>query len=71
MYLLGIDIGSTTIKAALLLAEQDALKVVATAYERHNAAPAEVGRKMLQTMLSIVNSQKSIVDRRKSIVESR
>ena len=59
MYLLGIDIGSTTIKAALLLAEQDALKVVATAYERHNAAPAEVGRKMLQTMLSIVNSQKS------------
>ena len=59
MYLLGIDIGSTTIKAALLLAEQDALKVVATAYERHNAAPVEVGRKMLQTMLSIVNSQKS------------
>ena len=59
MFLLGIDIGSTTIKAALLLAEQGALKVVATAYERHNAAPAEVGRKMLQTMLSTVESRKS------------
>ncbi len=48
-YYLGIDIGSTTIKAALLDAD---LQVVATDYRRHNAAPAAVGRELLQAMLS-------------------
>lgn len=48
---LGIDIGSTTIKAALLNAD---LQVLATDYRRHNAAPAVVGRQMLQAMLSRV-----------------
>ena len=60
MYQLGIDIGSTTIKMALLCTMYEgSTKVLATAYERHNAAPAEVGRKMMEKMLASVESQKS------------
>ena len=67
MYQLGIDIGSTTIKMALVNlspslssreGEQKAV-IVATAYERHNAAPAVVGKEMLKKMLASVESQKS------------
>ena len=59
MYQLGIDIGSTTIKMALVNlspslssreGEQKAV-IVATAYERHNAAPAVVGKEMLKKIL--------------------
>ncbi len=46
---MGIDIGSTTIKAALLDAD---LQVLATDYRRHNAAPAAVGQQILHTLLS-------------------
>ena len=63
MYQLGIDIGSTTIKMALLDVQRDDVQctkeVIATAYERHNAAPAVVGSKMLKKMLASVESQKS------------
>ena len=63
MYQLGIDIGSTTIKMALLDVQGDDVQctkeVIATAYERHNAAPAVVGSKMLKKMLASVESQKS------------
>ena len=63
MYQLGIDIGSTTIKMALLKVQSDqgqgTKDVIATAYERHNAAPAVVGREMLKRMLASVGSQKS------------
>ncbi len=48
-YFLGIDIGSTTIKAALLDAD---LQVLATDYRRHNAAPAAVGQQILHALLS-------------------
>ena len=55
MYQLGIDIGSTTIKMALLDVQGDDVQctkeVIATAYERHNAAPAVVGSKMLKKIL--------------------
>ncbi|MBQ9340266.1 MAG: hypothetical protein IJS13_08045 [Paludibacteraceae bacterium] len=56
MYQLGIDIGSTTIKMALLETGDiqqggSKPKVVATAYERHNAAPALVGREMMTHLL--------------------
>ncbi len=47
MYQLGIDIGSTSIKMALV-----DTKPVATAYARHNASPAEVGRDMLRKLLA-------------------
>ena len=71
MYQLGIDIGSTTIKMALLCTKDgytmyegstkdiQSTKVIATAYERHNAAPAVVGKEMLKRMLASVESQKS------------
>ena len=48
MYRLGIDIGSTTIKMALL----EDTSVVATDYQRHNAAPIAVGQKMLEHILA-------------------
>lgn len=68
MYQLGIDIGSTTIKMALVNlspslssreGEQKAV-VVATAYERHNATPAEVGKEMLKRMLASVEKGEEI-----------
>lgn len=60
MYQLGIDIGSTTIKMALVAlgnrcatvgGSDEVPQVIATAYERHNAAPAVVGSKMLKKIL--------------------
>ena len=64
MYQLGIDIGSTTIKAALIKVQRDDVQctkeVIATAYERHNAAPAEVGRKMMEKMLNSLPSDEKI-----------
>ena len=63
MYQLGIDIGSTTIKMALLNVQRDNVQctteVLATAYERHNADPATVGREMLKRMLASVESRKT------------
>ena len=55
MYRLGIDIGSTTIKMALIEVQGDDVqctKVLRTMYRRHNAAPAQVGSEMLKEMLS-------------------
>lgn len=48
MYYLGIDIGSTTIKMALL---DEQRQVLFTDYQRHNANPKEVGRTMLESMV--------------------
>ena len=59
MYRLGIDIGSTTIKMALISDQQSAIsgqiKVLRTLYKRHNAAPAQVGSEMLKELLSSVS----------------
>ena len=59
MYRLGIDIGSTTIKMALLEVQsnkvqstKEQVKVLRTMYRRHNAAPAQVGAEMLEEILS-------------------
>lgn len=59
MYRLGIDIGSTTIKIALLKVQsnkvqstKEQVKVLRTMYRRHNAAPAQVGAEMLEEILS-------------------
>ena len=50
MYKLGIDIGSTTIKMALLRVPD--MQIAATAYERHNANPAAVGARMLEELFA-------------------
>ena len=47
MYSLGVDIGSTTIKMALV----DGFNVIATDYMRHNAEPMKVGREMLNRIM--------------------
>ena len=70
MYQLGIDIGSTTIKMALVTGVNNSStcntqhttlnahpsgighQVLATAYERHNAAPAVIGKSMLAHLLA-------------------
>ena len=54
MYHLGIDIGSTTIKMALVDA---AGAVVATDYRRHNAEPLKVGREMIDGILKSLEGQ--------------
>lgn len=58
MYKLGIDIGSTTIKMALIKAESQESKiespkavVLATDYRRHNAEPMKVGQEMIEGIL--------------------
>lgn len=52
-YKLGIDIGSTTIKMALLSSdESNHVQVIATDYRRHHAAPASVGSAMLTRLFS-------------------
>ena len=58
MYKLGIDIGSTTIKMALIKAESQESKiespkavVLATDYRRHNAEPMKVGKEMIEGIL--------------------
>ena len=75
MYQLGIDIGSTTIKMALLKEPSDqgqrTKEVIATAYERHNASPAVVGSKMLKKMLASVESQKSKDQRNDGLIRSQ
>jgi len=61
MYSLGIDIGSTTIKMALVKVDdtvQDAeCKVIATDYRRHNAEPVVVGKEMIERLLPMLESQ--------------
>ena len=60
MYKLGIDIGSTTIKMALIKVESQKTKdrpsdskpvVLATDYRRHNAEPMKVGQEMIEGIL--------------------
>ncbi len=57
MYKLGIDIGSTTIKMALVEVSNDhvqstsGIKVLATDYHRHNAEPMKVGQEMIDGLL--------------------
>ncbi|MBR5573430.1 MAG: hypothetical protein IKW35_02950 [Paludibacteraceae bacterium] len=70
MYRLGIDIGSTTIKCALLEVQsapsglskdtKERIKVVRSLYRRHNAAPAQVGAEMLKEILGQVQGDKEI-----------
>ena len=66
MYKLGIDIGSTTIKMALVEVESQKSKdrpsdskpvVLATDYRRHNAEPMKVGREMIDGILSTLSEQ--------------
>ncbi|MBQ2540112.1 MAG: hypothetical protein II551_00530 [Paludibacteraceae bacterium] len=66
MYRLGIDIGSTTIKMALIEVEgqktndrpSDSKPVVlATDYRRHNAEPMKVGQEMIEGILSTLSEQ--------------
>ena len=66
MYKLGIDIGSTTIKMALIKLEgqktndrpSDSKPVVlATDYRRHNAEPMKVGQEMIEGILSTLREQ--------------
>ena len=53
MYRLGIDIGSTTIKMALVEVLSDQVqstkevRILATDYRRHNAEPMKVGQEMI------------------------
>ena len=73
MYKLGIDIGSTTIKMALIKVESQESKVesqesgdrpsdskpevIATDYRRHNAEPMKVGKQMIESILSTLRGQ--------------
>ena len=60
MYRLGIDIGSTTIKMALLSNQPSAVshqpEVLSALYRRHNAAPAQVGAEMIKEILNLTPS---------------
>ena len=66
MYKLGIDIGSTTIKMALIEVPSQKSKdrpsdskpvVLATDYRRHNAEPMKVGQEMIEGILSTLSEQ--------------
>lgn len=64
MYKLGIDIGSTTIKMALIKVDSRKSKVerpkavvLATDYRRHNAEPMKVGQDMIEGILSVLREQ--------------
>ena len=70
MYRLGIDIGSTTIKMALIKVESQKSKdrpsdskpvVLATDYRRHNAEPMKVGQEMIEGILKAVSDQHSAI----------
>ncbi len=70
MYRLGIDIGSTTIKMALVEVESQKTKdrpsnlkpvVLATDYRRHNAEPMKVGQEMIEGILKAVSNQHSAI----------
>ena len=71
MYKLGIDIGSTTIKMALIKVESQKSKdrpsdsklvVLATDYRRHNAEPMKVGQEMIEGILKAVSDQHSAIN---------
>ncbi len=63
MYKLGIDIGSTTIKMALIEVPSDQVpstkdvRILATDYRRHNAEPMKVGQEMIEGILSTLSEQ--------------
>lgn len=63
MYRLGIDIGSTTIKMALVEVQDDdvqstkEVRILATDYRRHNAEPMKVGQEMIEGILSTLREQ--------------
>lgn len=71
MYRLGIDIGSTTIKMALIKVESQKSKdrpsdskpvVLATDYRRHNAEPMKVGQEIIEGILKAVSDQHSAIN---------
>lgn len=71
MYRLGIDIGSTTIKMALIKVDSQKSKdrpsdskpvVLATDYRRHNAEPMKVGQEMIEGILKVVSDQHSAIN---------
>ena len=71
MYKLGIDIGSTTIKMALIKVDSQKSKdrpsdskpvVLATDYRRHNAEPMKVGQEMIEGILKAVSDQHSAIN---------
>ena len=75
MYKLGIDIGSTTIKMALIKAESQESKiespkavVLATDYRRHNAEPMKVGQEMIEGILRAIKDQQSAVGEQRSAI---
>ncbi len=67
MYRLGIDIGSTTIKMALVEVQGDDVqstkeaRILATDYRRHNAEPMKVGQEMIEGILKAVSDQHSAI----------
>ena len=72
MYRLGIDIGSTTIKMALVEVLSDQVpsddvqstkevRILATDYRRHNAEPMKVGQEMIEGILKAVSDQHSAI----------
>ena len=67
MYRLGIDIGSTTIKMALVEVQGDdvqstkEVRILATDYRRHNAEPMKVGQEMIEGILKAVSDQYSAI----------
>ena len=67
MYKLGIDIGSTTIKMALVEVQGDdvqstkEVRILATDYRRHNAEPMKVGQEMIEGILKAVSDQYSAI----------
>ena len=68
MYRLGIDIGSTTIKMALVEVQGDdvqstkEVRILATDYRRHNAEPMKVGQEMIEGILKAVSDQHSAIN---------
>lgn len=68
MYRLGIDIGSTTIKMALVEVQGDdvqstkEVRILATDYRRHNAEPMKVGQEMIEGILKTVSDQHSAIN---------
>lgn len=68
MYRLGIDIGSTTIKMALVevlsnkVQSTKEVRILATDYRRHNAEPMKVGQEMIEGILKAVSDQHSAIN---------
>ena len=68
MYKLGIDIGSTTIKMALVevqghdVQSTKEVRILATDYRRHNAEPMKVGQEMIEGILKAVSDQHSAIN---------